>query len=146
MLDDRDWRGSPERERAAHHRYNFRMSPIPILLVVGAAVALGLYLGWRFLRRQPGKPMLIGAHLVLAILGLEGAVILMTGAPNGERLEAGEIGRAAGVLLILAVVTGFLASLIAPRRPRKVGLAALGAHAAVALAGFGLFVAWALGH
>lgn len=120
------------------------MKPVPILLVITAGVLVGIYLGWRVLRRERGRPVAIGAHVILGVIGLEGVAMLITGAPDGSGSAGGSLVKTAGLLLVLAVMTGFATPLVAKKRPRAVGLSALGVHAAIAAAGYALLVAWAV--
>jgi hypothetical protein len=120
------------------------MKPLPILLVITAGVALGLYLGWLYLRRERSKPVVIGLHVVLGVVGLEGVAMLITGGPGGGDPATGQLVKTSALLLVLSVMTGFASPLLAKKRPRKVGLATLGVHAAVGMAGYAVLVAWAL--
>jgi drug/metabolite transporter superfamily protein YnfA len=120
------------------------MNALPIVLVMTAGVAVGVYLGWLFLRRERSKPTVIGAHVILAVIGLEGVAMLIKGTPDGADPATGQLVRAAGLFLVLAVMTGFATPMISKKRPRKVGMAAIGVHAAVAATGYVLLVAWAM--
>jgi hypothetical protein len=120
------------------------MRPLPIVLVITAGVALGLYLGWRFLRRERGRPAAIGAHVILGVIGLEGVAMLIMGTPDGGDPATGRLVRMAGLFLVFAVMTGFAAPLLSRKRPRRFGLAAVGVHAVVAATGYALLIAWAV--
>jgi hypothetical protein len=120
------------------------VNPVPIVIVVTAGALLGLHLGWLFLRRGRGRPAVIGLHVILGVIGLEGVAMLISGAPDGSDPATGRLVRMAGLFLVLAVMTGFAAPLLSKRRPRRVGLAAVGAHAAVAATGYVLLIAWAM--
>ena len=120
------------------------MKPLPIVFVITAGVALGLYLAWLFLRRERSKPVVIGVHVILGVIGLEGVAMLITGAPNGADPATGELVKMAGLFLVLAVMTGFATPMISKKRPRKVGFAAIGVHAAVAATGYAFLIAWAM--
>ena len=43
----------------------------PALAVIGSTVAIGLYMGWRYLRGERNNRILVGFHLVLGVIGLE---------------------------------------------------------------------------
>lgn len=120
------------------------MKPVPILLVITVGAALGIYLAWRALRGERGRPAVIGAHVILGVIGLEGVAMLIMGAPNGADPATGQLVKSAGLFLVLAVMSGFATPLIAKKRPRAVGLTAIGVHATIAAIGFGLLVTWAL--
>ena len=120
------------------------MKPLPILFIITAGVGLGLYLGWLFLRRERSKPVVIGLHVILGVVGLEGVAMLVTGGPGGGDPASGQLVKTSAILLVLAVMTGFASPLLAKRRPRKVGLATLGVHATVGAAGYALLIAWAV--
>lgn len=118
------------------------MDLIPVLVLLSAAVALGLVLGLQYVRRVGSKPTLIGLHLILGGAGLEGMAILLRGTPDGTRLPAGVLGNAAAILLAMAMITGFASPMIGRRWPRKTGSIALATHAGLAAIGFVLFLAW----
>ncbi len=118
---------------------------LPPLLLLGASAALGLWLGIRYLRREPRKPVHVGVHILLGVVGLEGMAMLLRGTPDGTILPAGPVGNAAGLLLILTVMSGFATPMIARRTPRNTGTLALATHAGLGAAGIGLFFFWALG-
>jgi hypothetical protein len=119
------------------------MIVIPDVILLGASAILGLYLGWAYLRRLPRRPVLVGSHLLLGAAGLEIMVVLLRGTPSGQSLALGVVGALAISLTALALLSGLIAGLIA-RRSRRTADVTLATHAAVAVAGFGLFVAWAI--
>jgi hypothetical protein len=120
------------------------MHLIPALVLLTASVALGLLLGWRYLRRERNKPALIGVHLILGAAGLEAMAMLLRGTPDGTLIVAGTLGNAAGLLLAAAMISGFASPMIGKRSPRRTGTIALASHAGVGAAGFILFLAWVL--
>ncbi len=115
------------------------MKTIPVLVLLGAAVCLGLFLGTQYLRQVRSRPAMIGLHLLLGAGGFEVLVMLLSGAPDGTVLAAGGQGRIAAGLLLLALFTGLTAPMVG-RRSRPTMSAALATHAAAALAGFALLV------
>ena len=64
----------------------------PALAVIGSTVAIGLYMGWRYLRGERNNRVLVGFHLVLGVIGLEVTAMVIRGAPSGER-ALGALGR-----------------------------------------------------
>lgn len=115
-----------------------------LLAMLAAATGLGLWLGWRFLRRQRNPPVHAAVHLLLGGAALEGFVILRRGAPDGTVLPFEGLGNTAALLLVGAMLTGLAAPLVAQwwgRRPVGVVLAA---HAAAGLAGAVALVTWIL--
>jgi hypothetical protein len=120
------------------------MHVLPAFALLGACVALGVLLLVQYFRRVRSKPVHVGVHLILGVAGLEGLVTLFRGTPDGTLMPAGTLGNAAGLLLLLAVMSGLASPMIARRWPRRVGSAALVTHAGVGAAGFVLFLAWAL--
>lgn len=116
-----------------------------MLVLLGASVALGLWLGWRWLQRGRHRPMAAAAHLLLGGAGLEAFAMLRRGAPDGTVLAAGQVGHAAGLVLVLAFLSGLLVSLLARTLVRGKMALLLTGHALLGLAGFGLFVGWVLG-
>lgn len=118
------------------------MKTLPLLLLMGASVALGLLMARRFWRREKNRPVHIALHLLLGIAGLEAMAMLKRGAPDGSVMAAGTWGDAALLALAISVITGFVLTVVGPQGARAPGVAALGAHAAAGAAGFGLFLAW----
>ena len=55
------------------------MLAIPIVLLVSATVAIGLYMGLRYLRRARNPPTLIGVHFLLGAASLEPMLIVLRG-------------------------------------------------------------------
>lgn len=122
------------------------MQGIPSITLFGASVALGSFLGWQYLKRVKMSPTLVGLHLVAGAAGIETMVMLRGELP--ERALAGSLGTAgniAAILLVAAMLTGFLTPLIAQKRPRKVGSTALAVHFAAGLVGYLLLLAWLVG-
>ena len=117
------------------------MKMIPVLVLFSGAVALGLYLGYEYLKRIPSRPVMIGIHLLLGAGGMELVAMLLAGTPDGEAAPTGRLAHAAAALLLLALFTGLLAPMIG-RRSRPTMNAALATHACAAGAGFVLLLAW----
>lgn len=116
------------------------MNSIPAALLLTAAVTLGLYLGWLYLRRQR-RPALIGLHLLLGAASLQVTMMMLRGMPNGEAAPATRFGIAAAGCLAAAMFSGLLTPLLF-RGARKAANAAVAAHAGAGLAGFALFLCW----
>jgi hypothetical protein len=117
------------------------MRMIPVLVLFTATVALGLFLGYQYLRRIPSRPTMIGIHLLLGAGGMELVAMLLAGTPDGAAAPTGKLAHAAAALLLLALFTGLLAPMIG-RRSRPTMNAALATHACAAGAGFALLLAW----
>jgi len=117
---------------------------MPVVVLLGAAVILGIFLGYQYLRRVRSRPVLIGVHLLLGAGGLEVLAVLLRGAPDGDTLAPGKLGKVAAGLVVLALFSGLLAPMLG-RRSRETMNIALATHAAVALAGFTLVLVWILG-
>jgi hypothetical protein len=115
------------------------MNAVPVLVLLGAAVVLGLYLLLLYLRGHR-KPVLIGFHLLLGLGGLETLVMLLHGTPDGAAAPEGTLGQTAAVFLIVAVVAGLSAALL--RRSRVFANVMLAAHAGVASVGFLMVLYW----
>jgi hypothetical protein len=116
----------------------------PSILFLTAAVGLGAYLGWQYLRRVRSKPGLIALHLLLGGAGLEGVAMLLRGTPDGTVMPAGALVNTAALLLATAMISGFVTPMIAKRNPRRVGSIALATHVGFGAAGFVLYVLWIL--
>jgi hypothetical protein len=68
--------------------------------------------------------------------------MLLRGAPNGAVMPGAALGKAAALLLIIAIIVGLLTPMIARDRPRPVATASLTLHASLAAAGFVLLCVW----
>ncbi|MFZ1109480.1 MAG: hypothetical protein WAN43_14205 [Rhodomicrobium sp.] len=117
------------------------MIAIPALLMITVAVTIGVYLGLLYLRRVRPRKILLGAHILLGMGGLEQVAILIRGAPSGVILKAGSFGTAAAGLFALAMLSGFSAPLLG-QRSRRNGEFMLATHAFVGIAGFVLLLFW----
>jgi hypothetical protein len=113
-----------------------------LLLLLGGSVALGLFLGWRYLRHQRNNPVHSAVHLMLGVAGLECMVMLRRGAPDGTVVPAEGWGNAAALLLVLSVLSGLLSPMVGRHWGRRPGTVALIAHAALGAGGFILFLGW----
>ncbi len=114
---------------------------LPALLLVTVAVAFGIYLGLLYLRRVRPRKILLGAHILLGMGGLEQVALLIHGAPSGVILKAGAFGTAALGLFALAMFSGLTAPLLG-QKSRRNGEFMLATHAFVGLAGFVLLLVW----
>lgn len=119
------------------------MTSVPAIALLTAAAAVGVFLGWLYLRRVR-RPVLVGVHLLLGVGGLETMVMLLRGAPNGATGPAGALGPVAAGLLAATLVTGLAAPLLA-RASRLHANVALATHASIGLLGFAVFLAWVTG-
>ncbi|KIZ40999.1 MULTISPECIES: hypothetical protein [Rhodopseudomonas] len=117
------------------------MTALPVVVILTAASALGLYLGLLFLRGER-RPTLIAFHLLLGFGGLETLVMLLHGTPNGAEgaSNAASLGTIAAGLFAVSAFSGFVAALA--RRSPVAANVVLGTHVTVGLAGFALFLAW----
>lgn len=118
------------------------MTTLPVTILLGAAVALGTFLGLLYIRRIRRKPVLIGTHLLLGAGGLEQLVIMFRGTPSGEAVPVGSLGNWAAALLLVTMLSGLAAALL-PAPTRRVVNVALATHAGIGIAGFVLFLVWA---
>jgi len=116
------------------------MAAKAILIVLCLAVGLGIYLGMLYLRGER-RPKLIGYHLILGATTIEGTLVLIHGAPNGEIMLATDIGTIAAGLFAASLLTGFIGPLLA-RRSRSQAEVVLVTHVGVGLAGFAAFLMW----
>lgn len=118
------------------------MNTLPPAILLTAAVSLGLYLGWLYLKRQR-RPALVALHLLLGAAGLQTTLMTLRGAPNGESLAAGTFGTAAACLLGAAMFSGLIAPMLC-RGSRSTANKVVATHVSVGLLGFALFLAWIL--
>ncbi|MGX7742537.1 hypothetical protein [Rhodopseudomonas parapalustris] len=119
------------------------MTTAPVLVILGLATALGLYLGLLYLRGER-KQGLVALHLLLGFGGLETLVMLLHGTPDGAQ-AAGNIslGKVAVGMFAVSAFSGFIAALA--RRSPVAANVVLGTHITVGLAGFALLLAWVSG-
>ena len=102
---------------------------------------LGIYLGIFYLRGVRPKRILLGAHILMGMGGVEQLALLIHGAPSGV-MASETLVKAATGLFALAIFSGFTAPLIAQSTRRQNGEIMLAAHAGLGIAGFVLFLAW----
>ena len=119
------------------------MTAMPVLVILSAATALGLYLALLYLRGER-KQGLVALHLLLGFGGLETLVMLLHGTPDGAS-AAGSLsfGKVAAGLFAVSAFSGFIAALA--RRSPVAANVLLGTHVTVGLAGFALVLAWVSG-
>ncbi|AVT76563.1 hypothetical protein RPPS3_25000 [Rhodopseudomonas palustris] len=119
------------------------MTTAPVLVILGAATALGLYLGLLYLRGDR-KQGLVALHMLLGFGGLETLVMLLHGTPDGAATtDSVSFGKIAAGLFAVSAFSGFIAAL-ARRSPVGANVL-LGTHVTVGLAGFALLLAWVSG-
>lgn len=121
------------------------MLGIPPVILLGSSVALGLYLGYQHLQHRRNRPALIAFHILLGLGALETIAMLLRGAPNGAVMPGAALGKAAALLLIIAIIVGLLTPMLARDRPRPFATASLTLHASLAAAGFVLLCVWVAG-
>ena len=93
----------------------------PVLLVLGSTAALGLWMGWNYLKGVRNSAMVAGIHLLLGVSGLEVLAILLSGAPDGSRAATSTLGPVAAVMLGGAMMTGLFVPIIAKPKPAAIG-------------------------
>ena len=76
--------------------------------------------------------------------GLELLVMLLRGAPSGEKAAGHATGSTVALLIAGALLTGLFVPIIATSRPGIIG-GSIAVHASVATIGFGMLLLWALG-
>ncbi len=119
------------------------MITLPSLLLVSAAVLLGVYLGIFYLRGVRSGLALRGAHILMGLGGVEQVAILIRGTPSGV-VMSGSLVRVALGLFAVAIFAGFTAPILA-QRSRRSGEVMLAAHAGLGVAGFALLLFWISG-
>jgi hypothetical protein len=116
------------------------MQTVALLLLLGTAAGLGLLLGWRWWHQRRNNPVHTAVHFILGIAGLE-CMLLMLRSADGTPPRWAQL---AALLLGLAVMAGFAAPVVGRQWGRRPGTVALVLHAALALAGVLLVLAWLL--
>jgi hypothetical protein len=113
-----------------------------IIGMVGTNVAIGLWLGWGFLKRQPRSRVLVGVHLIIGLSMLEVLAVMLKKATDSGNAGALPLAQIASGLLAAALLTGFAGPVLSQSKP---GARApiLATHATVALAAFGMVLLWA---
>jgi hypothetical protein len=119
------------------------MIGLAILALVAATMAVGVYMGLRYLRRLRNRPSVIGLHFILGALTLEPLVVVLRGAPNGGVAKPTVIGVLGALFVLMALMSGVTAVMIG-RKSRQTANIALASHASVATVAFLLLLAWAL--
>lgn len=113
---------------------------IAAVCVLGAALSLGLWLGYLtlLLERPPLRLTWIGmVHGLTGAAGLAILVVALRGPPRGVKFGAGAFGTISAALLVAALVGGLtILAARARRRPIPFGLAAM--HGMFAIAGYTL--------
>lgn len=117
------------------------MLAIAILLLVSVTVAIGLYMGLRYLKRQRNTPGVIGTHFLLGALTLEPMLIGLRGGIGLAPVRPSLAGSLAAGLIAVALFTGITAVMIG-RKSRQTANIALGTHAAVAGSAYILLWVW----
>ncbi len=117
------------------------MITIPATLLITAAVLLGIYLGIFYLRGVRPRRILLGAHILMGMGGLEQVALLIHGAPSGVIMRAGAYGTGAAGLFALAMLSGLTAPLLG-QKSRRNGEIMLATHASVGILGFVLLLVW----
>mgnify|MGYP000920530009 CR=1 FL=1 len=116
------------------------MKPLALLLLLGAATGLGLFLGWRQWHRQRNNPVHGAVHFIVGMAGLECMLLLMrSGSPA---TGADRLAQPAALLLGLALLAGFAAPVAARQWGQRPGRLLLWLHALLALTGVVLALAW----
>ena len=113
-----------------------------IVAMVATNVAIGLWLGWGFLKRRPRSRTLVGVHLIIGLSMLEVLAVLLKRATDSGDALARPLSQIASGLLAAALLTGLVAPLLAQSRPGT-KTPALAVHAAVALSAFAAVIVWA---
>ena len=116
---------------------------IPVILLLAAAVAMGLVNGRLYLQDRR-KPVLIGIHFLLAASSLEGFAVLLHGTPNSAAPLGGKLVLTSAGLVALALLAAVAASLLR-RRQSQTAKVLLAAHATAGLSGLILLLAWISG-
>ncbi len=117
------------------------MTTVPILAILGGAVALGA-VNLKLRLEGQRKPVLLGIHLLLGIGALEVLVFFLRDANGGEGVPAGPYGNIAAALLAMAVFIGLLSPIVA-KNSRSLSNALLVAHVASGSLGAVTALVWA---
>ncbi len=118
------------------------MLAIPIVLLVSATVALGLFMGFRYLKRVRNPPTLIGVHFLLGAASLEPMLIVLRGGLGHPAVKMSPLGIAAAGLIGLALISGVTAVMVG-RKSRQTATLTLAVHAGVAATAYLILLAWA---
>ena len=118
------------------------MLAIPIVILVSVTVAIGLYMGLRYLRRARNPPTLVGVHFLLGAASLEPMLIVLRGGLGHAAARLSPVGIAAAGLIGLALMSGVTAVMVG-RTSRQTANLTLATHAAVAAGAYLLLLIWA---
>jgi hypothetical protein len=132
--------GRRSNQNAPAKKREERMTTLPIVAILTAAVSLG---GYNLFLRQRGirKPVLIGVHLLFGLGALEVLIYFLKDANGGEGQPAGSFGNVAAAFLALAAFSGLLAPILG-RRSRLTSNVLMATHASCGIAGFLTALAW----
>ncbi|WP_426168195.1 hypothetical protein [Sandarakinorhabdus sp. DWP1-3-1] len=119
------------------------MLGIVVVLMVGANVAIGAWLGLQYLKKAPRQRVLVGFHLILGLSMLEVLAAMLRGTPDGAVVSARTLAIAAAGLIAAAVLSGLVAPLVGQARPKVIG-PSLAVHAGIATTAFVTLLAWAV--
>lgn len=120
------------------------MTVAPVVFLLGMGVAIGAYMGYRYLRGERNSQTLAGVHLLLGAGGLEVMVMLLRGAPSGETVAHHAMGSTVALVIAGALLSGLFVPIIAKSRPGIIG-GSLAVHASAGTIGFVMLLLWAWG-
>ncbi len=75
------------------------MIALPSLFLMSGAVAIGIYLGILYLRRERPRRLLLGGHILMGMGGLEQVALLIHGSPSGVIGESRLVWKRGGWVL-----------------------------------------------
>lgn len=117
------------------------MTWLPVLLLMGGGVGIGITMATRLLRGLARRPMLIGLHILCGAGALEELVVTLHGTESVTALPTANGGSLTALMLAGTLFIGFSVPLISRRAPgaaRRV----LVVHAVAGLATLGTLLVW----
>jgi Ca2+/Na+ antiporter len=112
-----------------------------VLGLVLATMAVGLYMGIRYLRHLRNRPSIIGLHFILGFLSLEPLAFLLRGAMSTATPRPSLVGILGGCGIMLALVSGVTAVMVG-RKSRQTANVTLATHVSLATGAFLLLATW----
>jgi hypothetical protein len=106
------------------------MTVLPVIILLGITVMIGLVMGMRVLGGHRNKPVMIGAHVLLGAAAFEPLAVILHGAQNATS-SARAYGTATLLVIGLALISGVVRSLVIKQSP-AMSRPLLAVHATIA--------------
>jgi hypothetical protein len=92
------------------------MTLLPVIILLGITVMIGLFMGQRAWRGVPNNPVMIGFHVLLGAAAFEPLVVALQKIQVGSA-ATGSYGTATFLLVGLTLISGVVRSLVIKQSP-----------------------------